>query len=426
MYSNLNKSRSLSQSTIKYNSIALYFFKKVNLIFALYVIIYIISPPLKSSKIYLFFLLASILIWFLTALLWDPVFFIRPKRIILAIYFFFTYFCTSLLITSNGLIIKRFFGIIMLFFIQIMYMFYYKNHREYISKLSKLILLLVPIFSAISIYYVNMYPYIIRNVLKANSPYSIYLALGVGGYDYVYFLVIIVPACVYILKYGKQLTVFWRFIYIINSIIGTIFIIKAGFTLALLTFTVSLLIVFFIKKMNFSGFIYLLIIIIVIYLCIPYILVILYNITNNTLYATKIKELSQHFIYGSSFRELSTRISVYNLSIRTFFDNPFFGYVYRGKIYLGFSNNIVFGQHSAIFDIFALFGGFIGFMLIYILWATPISFLKKFKNLKSNSLIWVTLFSTIVILTFNNDIPFLGLAIYFVLYAILDKVSKNN
>jgi len=419
MYYSLNDTGSITQTDIINRSKESRILRIINYICAIYIVVYIVSPPLKTTNLYLYILIFTIFLWFFTAIFRSYKFFFLPNRIVTPIYFFIAYVFTMFLISSNSVFIKRFFGLYVFLLIQIMYWFYRKYFENYIFKLTKLVLFLMPIFSIITLCYAWSSPYLIRRVITKGSIYHNYMALGVGGYDLVYAYVIIVPACIYLLKYRKRISRSWLLIYLVNSVIGTVLIIKAGFTIALLTLVVSLLIILNIKKMDIKGIIILMIFGINEYLSLPYLRTSLCSFAKNTPYESKIDGLLNFFIYGGDIGySYDIRYYVYSISVKGFLDNCFFGTIYSG--------NVLFGNHSTILDIFSIFGGIIGFLLIYILFATPLTFLKKFRNIKSNILIWASVFSLSMILVFDNDVPLLGIAMYFVLHTALNEVLPNR
>jgi len=216
--------------------------------------------------------------------------------------------------------------------------------------------------------------------------------------------------------------------YLVATLIFSISVVLMGFTIALLALATSLilqLIIFSIRN-NRYRFLYSTIVVIVgglVILNFRSITDELLNLFNNTIYYERISGVLNSLIYGDrNSIEYLARLDKYQISIQAFLRNPIFGTVW----FHNDSTTIldIIGYHSFIFDLLALFGVFLGFggLLIVL-----IPLLKTYKKSRYYYFAIVPiLYSITVILLFNNQIPSLGIVIYYVMNSYFDSQNSIN
>lgn len=399
---------------------------KINKLVGYIFFLLLIIPSFKIISYYNWIVGFLSILWILTALLTDGKFFLFSNKIIVVEYIFWIYIFAFIVITLNLTLFGRMFGLFLLLLIQVMYLFYKKNNERFIYSTSKLLLFIIPIICFVSTYFSLKIPYLIRAIDKDNylGVYNNFKILGVGGYSLVYTSVLLIPICLYALLYDKRKTKFTAFLYFINIVVGSFFVLTAGFSIATFTLITSVIILLIIKRVNIKSIGFLFSILLISYFSFDFLMekifpVFLLLFSKMPYYKMKLIEISEILMYHQiQSASVTKRLYNYGTSIDSIKKYPFFGSIV--------SDSLIFGNHSTILDVTSIFGIFTGLLLIYLLFSTIISFFKKYNIVRSNSIILLSMISLFIILFFNNDIPTLGLPLFFLLPTILEKVNNEK
>jgi hypothetical protein len=256
-----------------------------------------------------------------------------------------------------------------------------------------------------------------RFLSKSNEFSKELSASGLGGYGIVYANLVMLPVLFIFIDFllkEKRKSRLMIFLCIVNIVLSIGLLIKAQYTIAIITMAIILttLMYSYLKGSIFFLFGFVLILV-AIYMSSSFIFDFntLVHIFEGTRYQAKIIDL----IAASSGSQESggavgSRSDAYLMSIITFFENPVFGV-------LGFGKGI--GHHSDIMDKFAQWGLLVGLLIIYVCSYFPIKLFRLFNNEYKCELSLV-IFSLFVVGVFNTitmemSVPFVMLACFFVI-----------
>lgn len=354
----------------------------------------------------------------------DPKFLFFPSVYNLAIYFFLAYTIIIPYLLNNDVISNRFLGLAQ---IPIFYLAYKNNKQNYRQRINKIIIFCsIPFIVITSLITINAYtfdPFVSRKIKTTELGYM-YMKLGIGGYEFVYFLVICVIILLYIVFNNKfKLKTPFRLIGLFLLGLFSINIILSNYSIALYLLLISFTIKLFIKARNRKNTLYyaltsFLIIIILSQLFIIDLLNLLIDLSGNSLNALRFFELKQYISGIRISDSIEARFDRWLESLAAFIHYPFLGVIQTKLKYSG-GFLVGFGQHSQVLDVFALFGLGIGLLQIYI-FSQPI--FTRFKNFdNSYSGLSIHLFVIFLVLfTFNNVTPSIGFAFFFIFPAVYD------
>ncbi len=376
----------------------------------------------ESLTNYLLLLLMFLFIFF--AYLYDPRYFFTFKIKLFAL--FLTYFLLITVLTSNFDVFKRYYSIVYLLF----YSFsldYFIYHKIDLKVFTKPLFLLFPYFIIVSLYFLESFPFLIRNVNFDTPEYNLLRFYGVVGYDHIYALVLFIPAL--ISSYKSLHNILSKLFSILIILLGTYLIIKAGFSLAILIFLPSLMIAPFFKIINKYLFLRLAFIT---FMISSISFFILFIFLNDAFYFDKINAFFQLILSGEIDGVLTGRLLTYSKSLFTFLNFPFTGAIFIPNLQIDdFNNpNVLIGLHSMVLDLAALFGIINLALLFYLLFSNQVKILKNYRKFAT----LLSLFGFITIITFNVDFPLLGFTYYFLIPSInreflsdiFEKNQRNN
>lgn len=122
---------------------------------------------------------------------------------------------------------------------------------------------------------------------------------------------------------------------------------------------------------------------------------------------------------------LGARFDTFEKSINVFLKNPLFGIIVN-PLDTNIQGEVIgFGQHSQILDTFALFGAVIGFLQIYVYFSPLLQRIKIGRHFYNNMTL-TTVIILIVVSTFNNVTPSIGLAAFFIFPTINEYLNQKN
>jgi hypothetical protein len=368
--------------------------------------------------------------WFFFTMLDTPTFFLFPTRFRLLMLIYIIYTISVAYITGNGAIGNRFFELAQ---IPLFYMAYEKNKSIKRSDDSFwLIALLIPFVfytGVVTFFALLRDPWISRSIATKELGTEVYLMLGVGSYEYVYFLVIVVGVLLFtIYNSNAPLKNKNNFAVIAVLVAFATIITMANFSTAFILLLTCVFMRIFTPRLRTKY--WLLYIIggaISLYLLSNVFSLLLDSLTSllgNSLNSSRISEIKELFLKNQTGDSLDSRNDKWLLSVNAFLQNPFFGILTKPLTYAdGFFKG--FGQHSQILDTFALYGAGIGTLQIYIYTKPFISRLKSIKGyVPGFTLLIMILFLTMV--TFDNATPSIGFAAFFIFPIAYDWLQKRE
>ena len=298
----------------------------------------------------------------------------------------------------------------------------------------RIIKLLSPFIILTCILTLNEYritPYISRMIKTGATEGKEIMASGVGGYEFIYFIVFLFSVLIFTFRsidVGKHLKKS-KLIMLLLTLLFSYTIVLSGYSTALLLILSAILFRAFGKSINLNKVFKIVSSIIVLFvlflICINYFIDNILVLFENNLNYNKILEIISFFNSDTLGVSSEARLNVYQQSISIFINNPFFGII-LDPIAVNSSGELIgFGQHSEIFDNFALFGLFIGLLNIYILMKPIIDRIKIVKK-KYSGLGLLVLINFVTLSLFNNITPSIGFAVLFIYPTISEIIKKQK
>ncbi len=392
--------------------------EKINFFSAIYIFIWAISPPLTVIDFARFFAIISSFIWLFSTILLFPNVFIKPSISSIFIFTYIIYIALLILFKRNISLLIQQSQFIILTFMGFISDVYIRKKPKYLKLIFWIILFIIPIWIFITLRAYEIYPYISRKLSSSFTGFEYYTIRGIGGYGFIYNLVILVPSIFY-LVYNKVLkSTLLNFYLLFILIISYYIIFKSSYTIALLITLITTSIIILINKINFKRFFILaysfLFILLSLYFMFPYINSIIKISLEGTMHLRKYNDILESFQSNNFVGSFKARIDLYLRSIKTFFDYPILGSIFRQNQYIG--------GHSFLLDNYARFGIFMGTII------TLIILFKPFVNIYSRnySVLSLSILVALFMLINFNTIGFsLGVSI-FVIFPVSYRYSIDR
>lgn len=387
---------------------------RVQLICLLYISVWVISPPLSYGDLYRIIAIAASLIWLSIELVSRPRNLITPSLPTFFAFFFIFYTAIiDLILYETKDILQHFQTYVFLLFL-IFYESYSKRDIRHLRIVFWVSLVLLSIWSLITIKEMLIYPHVARLLVRSSPMAEYYMAKGVGGYGLVYSVVVVIPILAYFIRSGDVNLYFKRQNFIkkifAHSLIILCFlicltvIIMAGYTIATVLMAGSILIFLMVKgdsltSMCIAATISILIILLFGFFSDSFINS-MSELSTGTQYEKKLQDITHSIEIERSVGTVSTRSERYIRSIKLLFENPFFGTLEFTDI----------GKHSSILDKFARYGIFIGAIFAYTVFYLPLRYIKYVSS--NFGLVFAIIFITIGFSFLNNITMSFGFMIF--------------
>lgn len=386
----------------------------------LYLIAWTISPPLQIDTIYRLAALGAAVLWFVLDMQNNVKY---EKNHYFAILFLFLVAFVALIEGKGELsALLRPINLYMLVLAFLM-AYCYKDRWQELTPLIPIVMLLLIYFNYQTYKVVLEDPSIARIIVRDDPEAYKYMRQGVGGYALLYSQVCVLP--MFLTWTINSLKKNW-----LKFAIGTLwlvtfvmYLLKSGYSIALVTSIVGLIILFFYRRKNLT-----LAIVVVAVLVLLLVRLIGYNdgfrnsllsFFDGTTVARKIEDIHLSITTEETADSIMVRIKRYRESIDCILHYPIIGGQWWG----------VCGTHSALLDTFAkygIFGGYVFFNIIF-------EFSRKLKNNlnaeKYLKLANATLISLGMILLLNSmpyNLVFMIVFLIPMCYEEIKKWSENN
>lgn len=392
-----------------------------------YIAIWATSPILAYGDVYRAAAILAVLVWIFLEIVRKKGIFLRPTKIfLLAIFFIIYQLLIELLFGNVEYIVYHFQTWIFLFFILVYESWKHKPESQ--NTVLWVLLCTMPLWLFFTLYtLLTENAHAARTIVRSSEEAIELTGQGVGGYALVYSMVILLPVLLEIVLRKKKLffleapsllkrlyrgpeLIIWS-----NIILGSAVILLAGYSIAIITTIVGIIVVLFANRIRPINFFLILLFLLPSILLLSYpllsILKYILPMVEGTAYAAKVNDV----IYGFEYLEFSgtaeLRAERYLRSLDLFFENPFLGVLSLDPI----------GKHSAVLDVFARYGVLIGiifFILITIVPLRAIGFANGSYGL-AYSILLVTLF-----IAFLNNISASMAPILFLAFPVVANVKK--
>ena len=333
----------------------------------LYIVVWTIAPPLQIDTVYRIAALGAVGLWFLLNIPYNVKF---DKIHMMALGFLLLVIVVALFESKGDLeyVLKpiNYYMLIIAFLMA----YCYKDRWHELSWLIPVVLLLLIYFNYQSYKAVIDDPQVARLIVRNDVETYHYMRKSVGGYGLLYPQVCCLPMIVMwtIKAFRKN----W-----VRFIIGVVWLVSyylyatnSGYTIAVVTSIVSLIILFFYKRKSIVMAVILTAVILGILIwLIGYndgFRNGLINFFDGTKIARKINDIYLSITTNETADSITARIDRYQASMQTIFTYPFIGGLW-------FSGG---GGHSGILDVFAKYGVFGGYVFIKMVFG----FIMQIKN----------------------------------------------
>jgi hypothetical protein len=244
-------------------------------------------------------------------------------------------------------------------------------------------------------------------------------AEGVGGFALVYFALILVPICVYLLRHRiapnrTSAVLLWT-----TLILSVILILRGGYAIATIILIVSVPVSLLLDKPTPNTFIrtgaVIAFAVPALFLAAPLAINYVTDVSRGTMYERKVRDIVFSIENSDSVGTVNDRTNRYARSFEAFKSNPFIGVLSL--------NNV--GKHSAVLDRIAEYGIIFGGFFVYMLLAIPVRNMFRKGSLSFGLSVTVGL----VALTFaslNNVFPAYGVALFILFPVAVDFVEERN
>jgi len=391
-----------------------------------------IFPPIRALPFFNQLWALCVLGWIFAVFLYRPWYLLYPNKYRFIVYIYVIYTIVISYVAGNGNIGNRFFELSQLpiFFLAFENNRLLGRNKDNLKILKWLLpFVLFTCFQTLNAYRVN--PYISRALKSSKDLGTDYMSQGVGGYEFIYFLIFIV--CILLFSFKsflpeKRRKLAYAF-FVVILVAFSINIFLSNFSTALFLLVLMFTLRFFGKQINLIKLILTIFVSIFIYLVIDVVALFLIDLYlsnfEGSINASRILELKGFFGNQAAGISLDARFSAFIESIETFYKNPVFGIIIAPLAMNSYGEVIGFGQHSQILDTFALFGVAIGLIQIYV-YFNP--FLKRVKigSYSYNMMTITMMIVFLVVSTFNNVTPSIGLAAFFAFPTIIEFLNDKN
>ncbi len=390
-------------------------------VFALYCIIWAVSPIIQYGTIFRLLAVTCAVFWMVGAAYKAEIKKQSYTMIILIVAIYFIGIILISVLTGTSIISAIIQKLHMMIFMLILCMgiYYSENKPEFLVAAMKLAIALLTIFCLITFFEYQFTPNISRIIVYSEDIARSYAQRGVGGYGLIYASVGCMPAIIYNILTGKDKS---KYLYLIPAIIMSITIFSSAYLIA--TILLILEFVFFIfrlyKGATFtSTFIILSVIFLLMYAFVYGWLInnthVITNIFEGTPYQIKAAEIVDYLKNDEMSGHLGGRVERYGRSFKAIWKHLLFGAQIT-------DNMEDIGGHSTLLDVLGTYGIFFswGYYVVFIY------VIRKFINIAPNKG-FAVLMTLIIILngildTYTGE---MGVA-YFIVFPAVICITKGE
>ncbi|MEK9940345.1 MAG: hypothetical protein VW548_05200 [Methylotenera sp.] len=381
-----------------------------------YVALWATSPFLAFGEVYRLAAVISVLVWAGLELQRAESIFYKPTLPVLLTLVYISYTATIQFMLEGAASLVLHFQIwSMLFFLIVQQS--RRNDPLSLKMVFWVVLVTMPIWLFLTFdTLVSENSHAARLAVRASEEAEELANKGVGGYALVYASILLFPSLLmFLLSKAKGESFFRnhifkslprsaRWIVFLNILLVLLVVFTAGYSIAVITFLLSTLCAFILKKYSFSRvmaiFMMGLVVATVFQPFMEALLTALLPLAEGTNFAVKIKDLLDSLQVGDAVGSAAERVERYTRSLTLFFENPLIGVLAVDDV----------GKHSQILDAYARWGIFFGCIFVYLLVFLPIKLLKKPQN--NFGCVMAVLVSALSVFILNNGFSAAGLMLY--------------
>lgn len=416
----------LELRNIKENQKKRTIFHYISMLFFILLALTTFFPPIRAINHFNFIWLICLLGWLICVNIDYPAFFLNQSFYQFIIFIYICYTVSISYIFGNSVIGNRFLELAQLPMFYIAYKHYSiigrkKDHFRILASIFPFIIitLLLTIKGLLS------NPLICR-LIKSDAFGNSQMKLGIGGYWFIYFLAILYGILLFtIFQKNRKIKRFQKIILVLFFLLVLTCLIMSNYMTALILVVISSGFKLFLNKLNVIKIILFSLILLLILVFKNFILDIFFKIgfslLGDSVNAHRLYEIKLLLTTDEIGGDTEARAGAYMESINLFLHNPLLGIIINPiqKVGSGVSG---FGQHSQMFDTFALFGLTIGIIQIFIYLYPYYQRLSK-DDLSKSSMPLLIMILLLFVTTMNNATPSIGFATFYIFPVLNDWLN---
>lgn len=384
-----------------------------------YLCVWSTSPPLLSNNGARAVALLALFVWFCVEIFRHPESFIRPTVLLAA--------TVSFLVYSNAVsfAVDKTEGLKWLIpaDICILFLVIYECHRRrgihMLRPVFWTVLSLNLVWSLVTIVRMTSQRNVARIVTRSSEEALQLQAEGVGGFALVYFALILVPICVYLLRHRVASNRISAAVLWVTLVFSVILILKGGYAIATIILVISVPFSLLLDRPTPNSFLrtgaLIAFTVPMLFLAAPIAMDYLTDVTRGTMYERKVRDIVFSVQNSDSVGTVNDRTNRYARTFEAIKSNPVIGVLSR--------NNV--GKHSAILDRIAEYGMVFGGTFIYLLSAIPVRNMLRKGSLSFGLSVTVGLVA-LIFASLNNVFPAYGVALFILFPIAVDFVEERT
>ncbi len=361
---------------------------QIQLVCVLYLVAWMIAPPLAYDTIYRLLAIIAAGIWVLVQVLMKRAVVVSETKKHVKLYLVCVCIYALVLLVFRCVFEHMSIGssfyynittYILLFIGYVGGVYHREGRYKDIKIIFYFVLVIAVVFSVTSIFRDEAFYELTRNAGGDTSEEYEILAReaakqGVGAFGFFCFSSVFAPM---ILWNSYEQSTRKKVIFRIAFLVVELGVLSAGYTLALLISLVGCVCCLVLKMRSLTGktvIVISAILLVVFWDDLSYVLyAFLQKISSGTMYETKVEDIFSFLIDGESSGTFEARQERYMLSLQAIFKYPLFGsYLWAGVREIG--------SHSSILDTFAAYGWIVGSVWLYIITVYPCKLLRSYDK----------------------------------------------
>ena len=351
-------------------------------------------------------------LWFFLSLLQDRNFYryATPKILIPFVFYFVSAFMPYLF--GNSVIAHRYMAMALVPLGYLIYTFYEAHgERKILEVILKIVLVLSTITAVVTLSALIKNAYISRSIKSSGEVSKTLATKGIGGYSFIYFISIVTIVLIHVAVVEECKKK--KICFAVLAGLCVLLIIKSSYMTALLVLAMEILVYLFVGSKRESKRNGLIFVAFVFAIGVAVYLIITFQDKIMSLLPPRIVQIfttSNSNAISAILAEFTVdRFPRLQESLESFMKYPIAGLVVQGTLSYEAGYLTGFGQHSYIFDTFALYGFAIGICALY---SCTVPFhLKERRAGDYGELTWAVFIGAIIIYSLNNATESMGLVV---------------
>lgn len=395
---------------------------------ALYLAVSTVFAQIMAWNYYLILSLAAMFMWFACAVIYRSEFFKRLKMYELSILFFVFYTTVVPYLCGNGVVGNRYLAFSLVLSFHFIYTYNRQcgdnNSNKSIVKWTLPFILYTAVMTTIALIDNS---WAARLIKTKGEESMLARAQGIGGYEFIYFIVFLCILLWFIILNRKllklKLQIVSSTVVLLALLLYTILLSQYFTAIIMLLVGSSIVLMYTRRHLLFNVTLAMAGVLLILnyHLLLPVAINLMTNLGVEGKTIQRLESLQDGLSLGDD-SIVSGRTPTLSLSWNAIMENPMIGIVAQTTTVASDGSLDGFGQHSQFLDTFALYGVFIGFLMVYIV-ARPF-FARKFIPVLTGLNVAMLIMS-LVLFSINNVTPSVGFAVFFIYPVLCDWVESR-